>query len=316
MLVSSAFTTSCGRIAEVSPRLADRSTFAIMGNSQTELGMRVAFYVYPCLLFVVLLEIQAVQYYWDHRQQKAKTGTAGLSKQKPKSLTRAQVWLIWILQLVLSCLLLGSVIFATRGVFSRDHEEAGSVEWPLSSYVVSTLALACRDGTDDFMDVGVSCWSFPLLCSWFAPRSGGSVGARYCSLLRVDCSSCHGGPHYGSNPSLAAAASSVISILDDSQCPWACQGCAPRSDGGHLRTWQRPMDHQNSRIGTRRARISAPERQCRSPGLPRHPSQGRHLIRLQPKNSGLWYWLAGLPRWVQDPLPLPLVSTDFCMNAP
>lgn len=108
-----------------------------MGKEQTELGMRIAFYVYPCILFVVLLGIQAIQYYQDHRRKKAKITTIAKSQQKSKVLNRTQVWLIWTLQLILSCLVLGSIVFSVRGVLSRDHDEAGSVEWPLSSYVVS-----------------------------------------------------------------------------------------------------------------------------------------------------------------------------------
>jgi hypothetical protein len=100
--------------------------------------MRVAFYVYPCLLFVVLLGIQAIQYYRERRQSSSKAAIIAQPKPQSKSLNRAQVWMIWILQLVLSCLLLGSIIFAVRGVLLRDHDEVGTVEWPLSSYVVSS----------------------------------------------------------------------------------------------------------------------------------------------------------------------------------
>lgn len=121
-----------------------------MGKSETELGMRVAFYVYPCLLFVVLLGIQAIQYYREHRRSSSKTATNDASKRKSKSFKKSQVWLIWILQLVLSCLLLGSIIFAVRGVLSREHDETGSVEWPLSSYVVSTIQMTNKLSVDLF----------------------------------------------------------------------------------------------------------------------------------------------------------------------
>ncbi|KAL2204909.1 ABC transporter [Sarocladium strictum] len=112
-----------------------------MGKQQTELGMRVAFYVYPCLLFVVLLGIQAIQYYRERRQSSLKAAIIAQPKPQSKSLNRTQVWLIWLLQLVLSCLLLGSIIFAVRGVLLRDHDEIGIVEWPLSSYVASYVGV-------------------------------------------------------------------------------------------------------------------------------------------------------------------------------
>lgn len=103
--------------------------------------MRIAFYVYPCLLFVVLLGIQSIQYYREHRQPSSKTSANAQSKEKAKSLNRVQVWLIWIFQLILSGLLLAGIIFAVRGVLSTDRDETGSIEWPLSSYVVSMVPL-------------------------------------------------------------------------------------------------------------------------------------------------------------------------------
>jgi|SRR5687767_6307235 len=121
-----------------------------MGKPQVEVGMRVAFYVYPCLLFVVLLGIQAFQYYREHRQSSSESATSDQSKRKPASLNQTQVWLIWILQLALSCLLLGSIIFTVRGVLSRGHDETGSVEFPLSSYVVSTMKLIRLSDIDAF----------------------------------------------------------------------------------------------------------------------------------------------------------------------
>ncbi|KAH8178661.1 ABC transporter domain-containing protein [Sarocladium implicatum] len=112
-----------------------------MGKEQTELGMRTAFYVYPCLLFVVLLGIQAIQYYHDHRRKKSKVAPSVKTEPKFKALNRAQIWIVWTLQLILSCLVLGSIIFSVRGVLTRDRDETGSVDWPLSSYVASYVGI-------------------------------------------------------------------------------------------------------------------------------------------------------------------------------
>jgi hypothetical protein len=109
-----------------------------MAGAQAELGLKIAFYCYPCLLFVVLLGTQSLQFYRSRRRAKRAESSGAKSNKNAEDtevIPRIHARLIWTLQLVLSCLLLTSIIFAVREVLA-GHDGFGTVAFPLSAYVV------------------------------------------------------------------------------------------------------------------------------------------------------------------------------------
>lgn len=72
-------------------------------------GLEVAFYLYPCGLFATLLVSQSV-YYYRERHGKHPAAPATDDPKKAEVIRRFYARLIWVLQLVLSILLVGIAI--------------------------------------------------------------------------------------------------------------------------------------------------------------------------------------------------------------
>lgn len=73
-----------------------------------QLGLEIAFYLYPCGLFATLLSSQGVEYYCarKHATSSSSTSAAASSDEKDTAKTsRFYARLIWVLQLLLSLLL-------------------------------------------------------------------------------------------------------------------------------------------------------------------------------------------------------------------
>jgi hypothetical protein len=106
-----------------------------------ELGLKVAFYVYPCVLFVSLLGVQSFQFY-QRRQRDATrdaAASATIDKQDAEGIRKFYAWILWLLQLGLSMLLLASVVIAVREAVAGLHDASGKVAFSFSAYLVSFL---------------------------------------------------------------------------------------------------------------------------------------------------------------------------------
>ncbi|KAK7419930.1 hypothetical protein QQZ08_010633 [Neonectria magnoliae] len=102
-----------------------------------ELGLKIAFYVYPCLLFIALLGAQSLQFYRD-RHRDSSRDASDESKQKNRPVyTR----LIWFLQLILSVLVLASIIVVTREAVAGNHKVDGTVKFAFSAYLASYVGV-------------------------------------------------------------------------------------------------------------------------------------------------------------------------------
>ncbi|KAF6822397.1 heavy metal tolerance protein [Colletotrichum musicola] len=103
----------------------------------TQLGLEVAFYLYPCGLFVTLLGAQSLQF-WRERRGGPRQGAPD---EKADNLRRFYTRLIWFFQLVLSLVLLASIILAVRDAFSGQYDGDGKVALPFSAYIASYVAV-------------------------------------------------------------------------------------------------------------------------------------------------------------------------------
>ncbi|TDZ15241.1 ABC transporter aclQ [Colletotrichum orbiculare MAFF 240422] len=104
--------------------------------AETQLGLQVAFYLYPCGLFVALLGSQTAQYWRERRGGPRRTAT----DEKSTSIRTFYNRLIRLFQLVLSLVILASIILAVRDAFAGKHD-AGRAEFPSSAYVASYVAV-------------------------------------------------------------------------------------------------------------------------------------------------------------------------------
>lgn len=104
--------------------------------AKTQLGLEIALYLFPCGLFLTLLASQTFQFYRDRHRDTRLSATGNGPKEKAESLQRVYVRSIWVLQLVLSLLLLSSIVLGVRGAVAGHHGVAGTVEFPFSAYLV------------------------------------------------------------------------------------------------------------------------------------------------------------------------------------
>jgi hypothetical protein len=69
--------------------------------ADTELGLAIAFYIYPCALFVTLFSSQLIRY----RYRDTEDEPAAIKEKKAQKTYRLYTKLIWIFQLLVSPLL-------------------------------------------------------------------------------------------------------------------------------------------------------------------------------------------------------------------
>ena len=103
--------------------------------SGTQSGLKVAFYIYPCLLFLSLLGSQSLEHY-RNRRKGTQLNVSDAQKQKSQNIQRLYNRVIWILQLIVSLLLLASVILAVIEAITGQHAAAVLFQFPFSGYVV------------------------------------------------------------------------------------------------------------------------------------------------------------------------------------
>lgn len=116
-----------------------------MGTEQ--LGLKVAFYLYPCLLLLSLLGAQTVQFFRDRRRARDPRSTIdatdGEQKRNADIVRRNYTRPVWFIQIVLSLSLLASIAVAIRqAVADQPHDNTDHrIEFPLSAYIVRHTSL-------------------------------------------------------------------------------------------------------------------------------------------------------------------------------
>lgn len=68
-------------------------------------GLEVAFYLYPCALFVALLVSQSVAYYRERRRVNLGSSPVPHNEKDAEKISRLYNWLNWVTQLLLCALL-------------------------------------------------------------------------------------------------------------------------------------------------------------------------------------------------------------------
>ncbi|KAK6083152.1 heavy metal tolerance protein [Seiridium cupressi] len=103
-------------------------------TSGVEVGLEVAFYLYPCGLFVTLALSQLVRY--RHRHERVQEEV--VDEKRAESVNRLHNRLIRLVQLLLLPLLLASVVIATRDAFAGE-ETYTKPNFPHTAYIASHL---------------------------------------------------------------------------------------------------------------------------------------------------------------------------------
>lgn len=73
--------------------------------ARVQQGLEVAFYLYPCGLFAALLTSQSLDYFRARRASSSGKTTTSDDPEKAEGIRRFYARLLWLLQLVLSILL-------------------------------------------------------------------------------------------------------------------------------------------------------------------------------------------------------------------
>lgn len=131
-----------------------------------EVGLKVIFYLYPCLLFVTLLGSQCLQFYLSRGREPRRIALDNEQKQKAESIRRVYARVIWCLQLVLLLLFVASIAITAREAVSGHHDSDGKVDFSFSAYLVRSSPLA----TDALMLTDSECrHPMPVFCSTSSP---------------------------------------------------------------------------------------------------------------------------------------------------
>lgn len=103
-----------------------------------QIGLKVAFYLYPCLLVVTLLGAQTFQFYRERQRVKAGNASKGEPRHDATVIQKRFNRPIWILQLILCLLLITSTVVTVGEAVGKRHDGAGKVDFPFSAYLVQT----------------------------------------------------------------------------------------------------------------------------------------------------------------------------------
>ncbi|KIM93402.1 hypothetical protein OIDMADRAFT_35892 [Oidiodendron maius Zn] len=101
--------------------------------ADTELGLAIAFYLYPCGLLLTLFSSQLVRY----RYRDADEPSATINQKKDQKAHRLYTKLIWIFQLLLSPLLLASIVLTLGAAITRRNEIPEDINFPYTAYLAS-----------------------------------------------------------------------------------------------------------------------------------------------------------------------------------
>lgn len=111
--------------------------------ADAQLGLKIAFYAYPCVIFLTLLGVQSLQFYLSRRRESRPVALDNDQKQKAEAIKRFYARLIWILQLALSIILLVTIVLAVREALTDQHV-TGTITFSFSAYLVK-LTIPTRD---------------------------------------------------------------------------------------------------------------------------------------------------------------------------
>ncbi|KAI8664477.1 hypothetical protein NCS57_00487800 [Fusarium keratoplasticum] len=106
-----------------------------------EVGLKVIFYLYPCLLFVTLLGSQCLQFYLSRGREPRRIALDNEQKQKAETIRRVYARVIWFLQLVLSLLFVASIAITAREAVGGHHDSDGTVDFSFSAYLASHVGV-------------------------------------------------------------------------------------------------------------------------------------------------------------------------------
>ncbi|KAJ4328737.1 hypothetical protein N0V84_000739 [Fusarium piperis] len=106
-----------------------------------ELGLKIIFYLYPCLLFVTLLGSQCLQFYLSRGREPRRIALDNDQKQKAECIRRVYARVIWFLQLVLSLLFVAGIVIAAREAVTGHHDSDGTVDFSFSAYLASHVGV-------------------------------------------------------------------------------------------------------------------------------------------------------------------------------
>ncbi|KAL6414129.1 ATP-binding cassette, subfamily B [Ilyonectria robusta] len=109
--------------------------------ASTQLGLKIAFYTYPCLLFLTLFGVQSYQFYRSRRRNARHDASNDEPPQNAGSVRKIYARLIWSFQLVLSALLVVSIVIAVREAVARQDGVVGTIEFTFSAYLAAYVGV-------------------------------------------------------------------------------------------------------------------------------------------------------------------------------
>ncbi|KUI53152.1 Heavy metal tolerance protein [Cytospora mali] len=101
-------------------------------------GLEVAFYFYPCGLFVTLLVSQSVEYY---RERHGKLRHDVTDEKTAESIRRLYARLIWCVQFILSLLLIATIVLVVRDAVTGHHDDDARDNFPFSAFLASYVGV-------------------------------------------------------------------------------------------------------------------------------------------------------------------------------
>lgn len=110
------------------------SFIAKMGSA--EVGLKVVFYLYPCLLLLALLGVQTFQFWRNRRRDARPNASSDEHKENADAIRRSHTRPIWFLQLIICGLLIAGIVVAIRQAVSGEDDVGGKIGFSYSAYLV------------------------------------------------------------------------------------------------------------------------------------------------------------------------------------
>ncbi|KAK3998119.1 P-loop containing nucleoside triphosphate hydrolase protein [Cladorrhinum sp. PSN332] len=108
-----------------------------------QLGLAVAFYLYPCGLFLTLVTSQSIYYFRNRKQQRqqASQGQPGETPIDDKGINRSYARWIWALQSLLALLLVPATVLVVRDAVTGHDTDDVSDNFPYSAYLAAHIGV-------------------------------------------------------------------------------------------------------------------------------------------------------------------------------
>ncbi|KAK4459845.1 P-loop containing nucleoside triphosphate hydrolase protein [Cladorrhinum samala] len=110
-----------------------------MGGVQ--LGLEVAFYLYPCGLFLTLLSSQSIYYYRNRKRQGTSQGQLNTPPADDKNITRFYARLVRAFQALLTILFVPASVLVVRDAVATHDDGDASDNFPYSAYLASHVGV-------------------------------------------------------------------------------------------------------------------------------------------------------------------------------